>query len=260
MRIGVVSDIHGNLFALRAVVADMRHHDVTRVINRGDSLSGPLLPRETAEFLREQPWLHLAGNHERQILEAPETSDEYNSDSYARARLTPELLDWLRALRPVCEPEPNLLFCHGSPRSDLEYLLETASPSGFGLATPSEIAERLGTSQASLVLCGHSHLPRSVRLGKTLIVNPGSVGLPAYSARHPAPHVVETGSVDARYAIVERMGDRFRAELISVPYDFEDAVVLAERAGAHEWAHALRTGRALREPTPAVSSAARTTS
>lgn len=245
MRIGVVSDIHGNLFALNAVVADMRHHDVTRVVNLGDSLSGPLLPRETAEFLLRQPWLHLAGNHERQILEAGERSSEYNSDVFARARLTPEQLDWLRSLQHVCEPEPSLIFCHGTPHSDLEYLLETASPAGFGLASPNEIAERLGPTQARLVLCGHSHLPRSVRSENTLIVNPGSVGLQAYSARHPAPHVVETGTVDARYAIVEHIGEHWRAELISVPYDFEDAALLAERAGATAWAHALRTGRAL---------------
>lgn len=247
MRIGVVSDIHGNLFALNAVVADMRHHDVTRVVNLGDSLSGPVLPRETAEFLMAQPWLHLAGNHERQILEASESSSEYNSDVHARARLSAEQLEWIDTLRPVCEPEPSLLFCHGSPRSDLEDLLETASPDGFGLATPDEIKERLGATEARLVLCGHTHLPRSVRIGQTLIVNPGSVGLQAYSARHPAPHVVETGSVDAHYAIVERTGDQWRAELISVPYDFEDAAALAEKAGAKAWVHALRTGRALRE-------------
>lgn len=244
MRIGVVSDIHGNLFALRAVVADLQRRGVTRVVNLGDSLSGPLLPRETGEFLKAQPWLHLAGNHERQILERRETLG-YNSDAYALARLTPELLAWIETQRPVYEPEGGVLYCHGTPLADNEYLLETASPAGFGLSTREEIEGRLNATTASLVLCGHSHLPRSVRVGRTLIVNPGSVGLQAYSARHPAPHAVELGSVDARYAVVERTGERWIADLISVPYDFEAAASLADEAGAEAWAHTLRTGRAL---------------
>ena len=68
MRIAVVSDIHGNLAALQAVVADVQRRGVDRVINLGDSLSGPLLPLQTARFLMASGWLHLAGNHERQVL------------------------------------------------------------------------------------------------------------------------------------------------------------------------------------------------
>jgi predicted phosphodiesterase len=68
MRIAVVSDIHGNLPALEAVVADIARRGVDAVVNLGDSLSGPLLPLETAQFLMAQSWTHLAGNHERQVL------------------------------------------------------------------------------------------------------------------------------------------------------------------------------------------------
>lgn len=244
MRIGVLSDIHGNLFALRAVVEDLKRRQVTRVINLGDSLSGPLLPRETGEYLREQPWLHLGGNHERQILEK-RSSSSYDSDVYARERLTPELLSWLQALRPAAEPEPGILCCHGTPESDLEYLLETVTPAGIRLASAGEIEERLAGNRQPLVLCGHSHIPRVVRHGPSLIVNPGSVGLQAYAAKGPPPYIVETGSVDARYALVERINEGFRAELISVPYPHRAAVALAESAFVPEWAHALRSGRAL---------------
>ena len=68
MRIAFVTDIHGNLAALEAVVRDIERRGVARVVNLGDSLSGPLLPRETARALMARDWLHLAGNHERQIL------------------------------------------------------------------------------------------------------------------------------------------------------------------------------------------------
>jgi predicted phosphodiesterase len=68
MSIAVVSDIHGNLAAIEAVAADIRRRGVDTVVNLGDSLSGPLLPRETAQFLMGQGWTHIAGNHERQLL------------------------------------------------------------------------------------------------------------------------------------------------------------------------------------------------
>ena len=68
MRIAFVTDIHGNLAALEAVVADCTRRAVSRVVNLGDSLSGPLLPAETADDLMSRDWFHLAGNHERQIL------------------------------------------------------------------------------------------------------------------------------------------------------------------------------------------------
>lgn len=65
MRIAVLSDIHGNLSALQAVMRDISHRQVDVIVNLGDSLSGPLQPSETAAFLMAQPWVHLAGNHER---------------------------------------------------------------------------------------------------------------------------------------------------------------------------------------------------
>ena len=71
MRLAFVSDIHGTLAALDAVIADMSHREIQCVVNLGDSLSGPLLPLETAARLQNLPWLHVAGNHERQLLSLP---------------------------------------------------------------------------------------------------------------------------------------------------------------------------------------------
>jgi putative phosphoesterase len=245
MRIGVVSDIHGNLLALRAVVDDMARRGVDQVVNLGDSLSGPLQPSETAEFLMAQRWRHLAGNHERQVLEGTSRRG-FDSDAFTRARLGERALAWLATLSPVESLGDDVLLCHGTPRSDLEYLLETAVEAAFGVASETDIEERLGGTAATLVVCGHSHLPRAMRFRGKLLVNPGSVGLQAYTARTPAPHVVETASVDARYAIVERVADEWRASLVSVPYDHEAAAATAAANGAERWAHALRTGRALR--------------
>lgn len=244
MSIGVLSDIHGNLFALEAVVRDMLRRGISRVVNLGDSLSGPLLPRETGEYLLSQQWFHLAGNHERQILEYHRPSGGFDSDGYARSQLTPSLLEWIRTLRPFAAPEPDVVYCYGTPKDDTQYLAETVTAEGLRIASAAELSQRLEGMRARLVLCGHSHIPRAIRNDGTLIVNPGSVGLQAYTSRYPCPHRVENASVDARYAVVQKIGDEWIADLVSVPYDFAAAAALAQRHGADAWALALRTGRA----------------
>ncbi|MBI5921532.1 MAG: metallophosphoesterase family protein [Betaproteobacteria bacterium] len=248
MRIALLSDIHGNLAALEAVAQDLQRRSVDAVINLGDSLSGPLLPLETAQFLMAQDWLHLAGNHERQLLTA--TADESEpSDTYARSMLTQQELGWIAALRPRCDYNSEILLCHGTPRHDKEYLLETVEHGRTRLATPSEIGERLGVVSATLIACGHTHVPRSVRTERgQLIVNPGSVGLPAYDDDNPCFHVVENGSPDARYGIVERRGGGWIAELIAVPYPHAAMAQLARQRQRADWAVALMTG--YRNPAP----------
>ncbi len=241
MRLAVVSDIHGNLPALEAVVADFRRRGVDAVVNLGDSLSGPLMVRETAQYLMAQDWVHLAGNHERQILD--ETVPRGASDEYARAQLGEQELQWLTGLRPCAEFSEEVLLCHGTPSSDLDYLLETVEPGRLRVATARELDERLGAVTAALVVCGHSHVPRSLRSARgQLLVNPGSVGLPGFVAHSPQRHVVENGSPDARYAIVERCRGVWISSLIAVNYDFEPMAELARRLGRVEWHNALRTG------------------
>jgi hypothetical protein len=146
-------------------------------------------------------------------------------------------------LTPCRDGGDGIHLCHASPRSDLEYLLETVEPHRVRLASADEIGDRLAGVTAPLVLCGHTHHPRAVRSAAgQLIVNPGSVGLQAFDDAHPHMHVIETGSPDARYAIVERIAEGWTAALLSVPYEHETMARLAERHGLHDWAHALRTG------------------
>lgn len=241
MRLAIVSDIHGNLPALEAVLADARRRGVDGIANLGDSLSGPLLPRETAQFLMAQDWPQLAGNHERQILD--DSVARSTSDAYAHAQLGTAELDWLRSLPPSVALDDDILLCHGTPSSDLVYLLETVDEHGLRMASASEIDERLGGVTAALVVCGHSHVPRAARNARgQLLVNPGSVGVPGYTAHSPRPHVVENGSPDARYAIVERHRGAWQVQLVAVPYDFRPMAELARARGRMQWYYALSTG------------------
>jgi predicted phosphodiesterase len=242
MRIALLADIHGNLPALEAVLSDLAGRNVTQIVTLGDHVSGPLLPRETADVLMAQPWVQIAGNHERQLL-AFDSATAGPSDRYAHAHLTAAQLAWLGQLRPSAETQGDILLCHGSPRSDVEYLLEQVDAGHVYLASAPTIAQRLGNVTAPVVVCGHSHLPRVVKsqCGQ-LLVNPGSVGLPAYDDSNFGYYVVETGSPDARYAILERQASGWSATLHSVAYDFEPMARLAEKNDRPEWAHALRTG------------------
>ena len=124
MRIAVVTDIHGNLAALQAVVQDLQRRGVDQVINLGDSVSGPLLPLQTARYLMASGWLHLAGNHERQVL--TQGPGQWSAaDAYAHAQLGSDELAWMATLQPNLPWRDGIHLCHASPRSDLEYLLDT---------------------------------------------------------------------------------------------------------------------------------------
>jgi predicted phosphodiesterase len=257
-KIAVLSDIHGNLAALQAVLDEIEAEGVDAVVNLGDALSGPLMPAETADLLLQREFVSVAGNHERALLaqwqRPPAEREVGESDGFAAAQIRPEHVAWLRSLPATRWLADDVFLVHGTPGSDLKYLLETVTPD-FGLhgspglraASTEEVAARLGTGEedcrrASLVLCGHSHVPRAAMVGRTLVLNPGSVGLQAYDATHPAEHRVQTGTPHARYAIVERRAERWNARLCSVAYDWDAMGQLAANCGRHDWAYALATG------------------
>jgi len=243
MRIALVSDIHGNLPALEAVATDIRRRGVDQVLCLGDNLSGPLLPRETAQWLMASGWPVLAGNHERQILEwTPETGAA--SDGHALSALGTAELDWVRSLRSEWQWAPGIFLCHGTPRSDCEHFLETPENGVLRLSTAAEIAERLAGQASALIACGHSHLPRALRLATgQFVVNPGSVGLQAYVDDEPERYVVERGTPDAHYAIVEQIEGAWHCSQLSLPYAHRAMAELAQRNGRPEWARALLGGR-----------------
>jgi predicted phosphodiesterase len=245
----VLSDIHGNLPALHAVLSDARAQGATAHLNLGDILAGPLWPAETARLLMLQDWPTIAGNHERQMLtQAPDKMGA--SDRYAAQQIDDKVRQWMAALPTVMRPQEQLLCVHGTPSSDLHYLLETVtadhgqnSSKGVRQATPDEVRPRLGQVPATLVLCGHSHMPRHTMVDATELANPGSVGLPAFEHDEPHLHDMETGTPQARYALVQREALGWRVSLRAVDYDYEAAARQAEKNHRPDWADALRTGR-----------------
>lgn len=245
MRIALISDIHGNAGALQAVLEDASARQVDRWLNLGDTYYGPLEPGRTAEMLATIDVLTIQGNQDRQLYVASDTDVASNATlRHVLAELGRERIDGLRKLPTSLALEGGLLAFHGSPRSDLQYLIEDVT-SGFArVRAEPDLEVLLGETQAALLVCGHTHIPRAVRLRDgRWVVNPGSVGLPAYSDESPNYHRMETYSPNASYAIVSSRHEGWCVEHYSVPYDFGRAVQLATRLGRHDWAYWLSSGR-----------------
>jgi putative phosphoesterase len=246
MRIAVLADIHGNLRALEAVHADLLKRAPDVVVNLGDNVSGPLQAAATADWLMDQGWIHIRGNHDRQLLDR-EPAQMGPSDQAAHEQLSQHHLDWLASLPPTGMLAKEILLCHGSPSDDLQYLLEEVDGDRTRFASTSYIEEKLGKVQAGLVLCGHTHTPRLVSLQAGIgIVNPGSVGLPAYDDTWMAFHYVETGSPHARYAVIDWEQKVKTVQLLAVEYDWGSAARDAAKNNRLDWACALATGYAAR--------------
>jgi putative phosphoesterase len=243
MKLGVIADIHGNELALAAVMADLSRNTVDAIIQLGDAFNGPGNPTGVAELLSSREIIHIAGNGERMILATD--GDSSRSAQFARSQLSVKQLEWIRSW-PSRYRTDQFVACHGSPRSDTEYLLEEVEAGTTTLRPLSKIQESLGQAVASLILCGHSHIPRLVRVSsEILVLNPGSVGLPAYSDEQPIPHRMEVGSPCARYAIAELLNSGWRICHVTVPYNYEQAAWIAEKQGFADWVHALKTGYVL---------------
>jgi len=246
VRIAAISDVHGNVFALRAVLESIADDDVDVIVNLGDHLSGGVAPGATADVLLNTPAVSIRGNHERQVLEMPR-EQMGKSDLLAHEQISDDHRRWLAALPETAEIAPGVLAFHGTPKNDLEYLLETVTPRGVRPATTVEVTQRLaGYLDYELLLCGHTHLQRSLRLsGGQLIVNPGSVGWPAYDDDAPFPHLIEAGTPHARYALVDDATGNWRVEFRTIEYPWAEAAALARRNKRPDVEHALLTGRNL---------------
>jgi diadenosine tetraphosphatase ApaH/serine/threonine PP2A family protein phosphatase len=243
MRFAAIADVHGNHLALEAVTADILAQGIDEIVNLGDMASGPLDARRTMDALMALDAVHVLGNHDRYLIGRP--PEEMGSwDRPAHAQLEPGHLDWLRAVPPARVYREQVFLCHATPSSDEVYWRETVLPDGTVRVSPREAIEEAASGIGQrLILCGHSHIARAVRLGDgRLIVNPGSVGCPGYRDIHPYPHVMEAGTPDARYAILESEGDHWRVSFRHVPYDHEAMAALARRNGQPELASALATG------------------
>ncbi len=245
MRIAVITDIHGNVAALEAVLGDAAARGVRDIICLGDIASGAGWPRETVEMLRALGIPCLRGNHDRWVVEhAPETMGR--QDRLAFDELDAAQQAWLGALPATLEPAPGVLACHGTPESDVQNLIEEVVAERLRPAPMEVLRQRLGAAgmAARVVLCGHSHRTGMVQVpGGPLVVNPGSLGLPGFRISREPAHRQEAGTPHARYAVLHLGEAGLGVEMLAVAYDWDRAARRAEEVGmSAAWPHVIRTG------------------
>ena len=194
MRVAALYDVHGNLPALEAVLAEA---DADLILVGGDVAAGPW-PSESLERLRElgDRVRFIRGNADRELVDPSpprEGGPPQEALQWVRERLSEEQLDFLRAL-PLTESVSieglgDVLFGHATPRDD-EELLTRISPDERWLRALQGVEE-------SVVVCGHTHVQFDRRVGDIRLVNSGSVGMP-YEAEPGAYWTLLGPEVDLR--------------------------------------------------------------
>lgn len=261
MRLAVLADVHANLPALEAVLADLRPYDVDGIIVAGDHVTTGPYPTETLRLLRALGCWLIRGNTDNYLLayDAGDVPDSWNrGDQWAALRwvyrrLDRETLDWLASL-----PEQRVIaldgtapirVVHGSPSSPSEHLFPDRDPAtlrlfqraGFLPADREPVKLDLALAQIDepVLVCGHSHIPWHQEQAGRLALNPGSVGFPI------------DGSVCAQYALLAWRDDRWQARLQAVPYDmdeiraaYRESGLLAEGGSfTRAWVLGMETGQ-----------------
>jgi predicted phosphodiesterase len=230
VRIAILSDVHGNVKALQAVMADVdRHGPFDRVINGGDLVLGGPRPRETMDALMREPYPTVRGNTDEWVAGGP--GGPAPTVAWARERLSADHLAFLRRLPLSYRVEPPagppLVVVHATPVSTTDVITPDASEE--------TVVRAFEQAHTRTLAYGHIHRPYIRNVAGGLIVNVGSVGFPFDGVARPA------------WAIFTLEEGRWTPELIRVVYDPE-AVALDLLASDHPdaaaFARRARTGQA----------------
>ena len=233
MRLAIVSDIHGNMTALEAVIADLEHRGVDRVVHAGDLVLGGCRPVEVIDAVRELGWPGIVGNtdqllwrpeeHAVQARRAPKLGGLLTLlfDHWApatRALLGDRRLGWLRDL-PTDYRAEDLALVHASPGD----LWRAPSPD----AGDEELEQTYRACDARITVYGHIHRPFVRQLATAVIANSGAVGSPF------------DGDPRASYQLLENG----RAQVVRVQYDVAGEARLLMRSGYPDAARIAETRR-----------------
>ncbi|MEZ4735220.1 MAG: metallophosphoesterase family protein [Caldilineaceae bacterium] len=233
MRVALLSDTHGNLAALQAVLADIERTGVDQMVFLGDVATLGPQPKEVVELLRSLNCPCVQGNHDDYVLNFAQFLQD-NHATWAKEtiawgveQLSAADLAFIASFRPTVqlqldpdEPARALLCFHGSPRSCHDLLLAV---------TPADEVDMLLQGHCAAVMAGgHTHVQMLRRHRQILIVNAGSVGLPMMEMPFTGePHFLPY----AEYALVDYQPPRMSVDLRQVQYDCEQTKAAALARG-----------------------------
>lgn len=236
MKIAVISDIHSNIVALKAVLEDIKKHDVHEIYCAGDLVGYAPYPNEVIELIKSNNIPTVLGNYDDGVgydrfVCGCDYKDEkaqelgVQSITWTKKQTTEENKDFLRNLPQELrfnKDRYEIVIVHGSPRRLNEYLYATLPDDIF--------RELLDESKADVLICGHTHKPYHLEFGGRHVINAGSVGKPKH------------GNPQAVYAIIE-IKNTLSVEFNYVNYDYEKVAkaILASDL-PNEFAEALKKG------------------
>jgi putative phosphoesterase len=222
VRVAALYDVHGNLPALQAVLAEVEREGVDAIALGGDIASGPPQPREVVELVRSLPNVRpIRGNADR--VRDPQHGDDAGL-AWLLERLDDDQVEWLTTL-PFSAVLDDTLYVHATPQDDETVITE--------LTTDERLAELLADVEQRRVVAGHTHMQLERRVDDKLFVNAGSVGWPY------------EGRPGAYWAILDD-----GVELRRTDYDRERAAELIRRSG-HPRAEEIAAENILESPTRA---------
>lgn len=214
MRIGVISDIHSNIYALEAVLKDIEKKSVNLIVCTGDLVGYHTRGNEVVDLIRERKILTVMGNHDFNIatkeikeslgLEGKEL-EKVQILNYALENTSLEIKKFLKTLPKeiVLEIEGRTIkFVHGSPNSLTEYLKENSK----------EAQEAMRELKEDILVCGHSHMAYFKEYGKKMLINAGSVGKP------------KKGVPDSEYVIIDLEKEKISVSIENVTYDLNSMI------------------------------------
>jgi predicted phosphodiesterase len=216
--LAVLSDIHGNLPALEAVLNDLAPFKVDQIVIAGDAVNGGAFPAVVAERIMREGWPVIRGNNELYVVDygtprAPADWREFTIPPWTIRQLGERLINviasWPDALSLRFRDAPAIRVVHGSPRSAFESIGPQIS-----LA---EIEPMLAGVEEPTLIAGHTHVSMDRQIGRWHVLNPGSVGVPL------------DGTFEATYMLLRGERGGWQATLRKVPYDIEPLFLEFER-------------------------------
>ncbi|MHA0038228.1 metallophosphoesterase family protein [Deinococcus sp. PESE-13] len=217
MRVAVITDSHGNAYALEATLREVHAAAPDLIVNLGDQIEGCADPARAAALQADLGALEVRGNNEEKLWpDGRRTPLAQEVGAWLAAQVSPADRERLATL-PLTARVEGLFACHGTPESAWDSLLWVWDAVGgfYRSRDPRELRRFIEPLGAEVVVCGHTHRAGATRVGDTLVVNCGAISDQV------------DGDPRARWTLLERWGGSWNVEFHNVAYDIAGAVAWA---------------------------------